>query len=36
LVDFRDVGKLDAFGQRLRELHPEVRVSCLDDGASGV
>jgi uncharacterized membrane protein YhiD involved in acid resistance len=36
LVDFRDVGKLDTFGQRLRALHPEVRLSCLDDGATGV
>ena len=35
LVDFGDVQKLDTFVQRLRQLHPEVSVSCLDDGATG-
>lgn len=36
LVDFRDIGSFDTFGQQLRQLHPGVRMSCLDDGATGV
>ena len=35
LVDFRDVQKLDMFGQQLRQLHPEAQMSCMDDGAMG-
>ncbi len=35
LVSFRDVQKLDMFGQQLRQLHPEAHVSCMDDGAMG-
>jgi uncharacterized membrane protein YhiD involved in acid resistance len=31
LVDFKEVAHLEQFSQRLRELSPEVRVSCLDD-----
>ncbi len=31
LVDFKDVGVLEKFNQRLRELSQEVKVSCLDD-----
>jgi len=31
LVDFKDVGALEQFTQRLRELSPEIKVSCLDD-----
>jgi uncharacterized membrane protein YhiD involved in acid resistance len=31
LVDFRDVAALEEFNQRLREISPEARVSCLDD-----
>ncbi len=30
-VDFKDVGVLEKFNQRLRELSEEVKVSCLDD-----
>jgi uncharacterized membrane protein YhiD involved in acid resistance len=30
-VDFKDVGSLERFNQRLRELNPGVKVSCLDD-----
>jgi uncharacterized membrane protein YhiD involved in acid resistance len=30
-VDFREVGKLEKFTQRLRELSAGVKVSCLDD-----
>ena len=30
-VDFKDVGSLERFNQRLRELSPAVKVSCLDD-----
>jgi uncharacterized membrane protein YhiD involved in acid resistance len=31
LVDFKDVGRLEQFSQRLRELSQDVKVSCLDD-----
>jgi len=30
-VDFHEVGKLEKFTQRLRELSAGVKVSCLDD-----
>jgi uncharacterized membrane protein YhiD involved in acid resistance len=30
-VDFKDVGVLEKFNQRLRELSEDVKVSCLDD-----
>ncbi len=30
-VDFKDVGKLEQFTQRLRALSEQVKVSCLDD-----
>ncbi len=35
LVDFRDVQKLDMFGEQLRQLHPEAQFSCMDDAAMG-
>jgi hypothetical protein len=35
LADFADVQRLDAFGQRLRQLYPEVSVSCLSDSTRG-
>jgi hypothetical protein len=35
LVDFRDLGSFDTFGRQLQQLHPGVRMSCLDDGATG-
>lgn len=31
LVDFKQVAHLEQFTDRLREISPEVRVSCLDD-----
>jgi hypothetical protein len=31
LVDFKQVAHLEQFTDQLRELSPEVRVSCLDD-----
>ena len=31
LVDFKQVAHLEQFTQQLRELSPEVKVSCLDD-----
>jgi uncharacterized membrane protein YhiD involved in acid resistance len=30
LVDFKEVGRLERFNQQLRELSPEVQISCLD------
>lgn len=36
LVDFKHAGKLEQFNQRLRELSPQVRVSCVDDRGLGV
>jgi uncharacterized membrane protein YhiD involved in acid resistance len=36
LVDFREVGKLEKFSQRLREMSQAVRISCLDDRGLGV
>jgi hypothetical protein len=35
LVDFKDVNRLELFIQRLRELSPEAKVSCLDDRGLG-
>lgn len=35
LVDFKQVAHLEQFTQRLREVSPEVRVSCLDDRGLG-
>jgi uncharacterized membrane protein YhiD involved in acid resistance len=32
---FKEVGKLEEFGRRLRELNPAVAVSCLDDRGIG-
>jgi uncharacterized membrane protein YhiD involved in acid resistance len=31
LVDFKSVDALEQFNRRLRELSPNVRISCLDD-----
>jgi uncharacterized membrane protein YhiD involved in acid resistance len=31
MVDFKEVNRLELFQQRLRELSPDVRISCLDD-----
>jgi hypothetical protein len=35
LVDFKEVSHLEQFARKLRELSPEVRVSCLDDRGLG-
>ncbi|MGA2866955.1 MAG: DUF4956 domain-containing protein [Verrucomicrobiota bacterium] len=35
VVDFKDVARLEQFNQRLRELSPQVRISCLDDRGLG-
>jgi hypothetical protein len=35
VVDFKDVGNLERFTQRLRTLSPQVKVSCLDDRGLG-
>lgn len=35
LVDFKDVDKLEQFNNRIRELSPQVRISCLDDRGLG-
>ena len=35
VVDFKDVGSLDQFTRRVRELSPQARVSCLDDRGLG-
>ena len=35
LVDFKDAGMLQQFSTRLRELSPEVRISCLHDDGIG-
>jgi hypothetical protein len=35
VVDFKQVGHLEQFNQRLRELSPQVRISCLDDRGLG-
>ena len=34
-ADFKEVAHLERFSQRLRELSPSVRVSCLDDRSLG-
>jgi hypothetical protein len=36
LVDFQDLGRLEACSQRLRALSPNVQISCLDDRGLGV
>jgi uncharacterized membrane protein YhiD involved in acid resistance len=36
VVDFKDVGRLEQFNQRLREVSPQVKISCLDDRGLGV
>jgi uncharacterized membrane protein YhiD involved in acid resistance len=35
VVDFKDVARLEQFNRRLRELSPQVRISCLDDRGLG-
>lgn len=35
LVDFKQVAHLEQFTNQMRELSPEVRVSCLDDRGLG-
>jgi uncharacterized membrane protein YhiD involved in acid resistance len=35
VVDFKDAGTLQKFSDRLRELSPSVRISCLDDVGIG-
>jgi len=35
LVDFKQVAHLEQFTNQMRELSPEVRVSCLDDRGIG-
>jgi hypothetical protein len=35
VVDFKQVAHLEQFNQRLRELSPQVKVSCLDDRGLG-
>jgi uncharacterized membrane protein YhiD involved in acid resistance len=35
LVDFKKVDALEQFTRRLRELSPDVRISCLDDRGLG-
>jgi uncharacterized membrane protein YhiD involved in acid resistance len=36
LVDFKEVGRLEKFNQRLRELNQGIKISCLDDRGLGV
>jgi len=36
LVDFKNIGGLERFTGRIRELSPQVRISCLDDRGLGV
>ena len=36
VVDFKDVGGLEQFTRRVRDLSPEARISCLDDRGMGV
>jgi hypothetical protein len=31
LVDFKDVGKLEQFSQKLRQISDGIKISCLDD-----
>jgi uncharacterized membrane protein YhiD involved in acid resistance len=35
VVDFKDIARLEQFNRRLRELSPQVRISCLDDRGLG-
>jgi hypothetical protein len=35
VVDFKDVDGLEQFSQRLRELSPQVKISCLDERGLG-
>jgi uncharacterized membrane protein YhiD involved in acid resistance len=35
LVHFKDVGALEQFNRKLRELSPDARVSCVDDHGLG-
>ncbi len=35
VVDFKDVNRMEQFEQRVRELSPQVRISCLDDRGLG-
>jgi uncharacterized membrane protein YhiD involved in acid resistance len=35
LVNFKNVDALEQFNRRLRELNPDVKVSCLDDHGLG-
>ncbi len=36
MVDFKDVTGLEQFDQRLREVSPQVKISCLDDRGLGI
>jgi len=36
LVDFKEVGKLEQFTDRLRQISPQVSVSCMDDRGLGI
>ena len=36
VVDFKDIGSLEQFNQRLRQVSPQVQISCLDDRGLGV
>lgn len=36
IVDFKQVDHLEQFTRRLRDLSPEVRVSCVDDRGLGI
>lgn len=36
IVDFKEAGALEKFSQRLRELNPHARISCLDDQGLGI
>jgi hypothetical protein len=31
VVDFKEVGRLETFNQRLRGMSQDVRISCMDD-----
>jgi len=35
-VDFKEVGKLEQFTDRLRQISPQVSVSCMDDRGLGI
>ncbi|MEN6626606.1 MAG: DUF4956 domain-containing protein [Candidatus Sumerlaeia bacterium] len=36
VVDFKKAGNLEQFNRKIRELNPNVRVSCLDEQGLGV